>query len=310
MRSLIPVTDFKAFPFRFSYPRGPSKKLCASIGKTGILTPLLVIQSDTSPFILDGHRRLFAARVLKLTHVPVSFLTDTSSENLPRIWLQAQRVFRTLNPFEMALFIKKGRQSFNQPARNLLTLLNSVTGIKAPESLPEILALPLKLRQTAIRRAYSMRFLLKISALYPADLLAAISNLLVSFSLGENQMNNLLGWVREISLRDHLPPEDILKADDLSFILRHPGMPSAKKRDAFLKHIFSMRFPERAALEKKFNQIARKLDPLGIKCVGPDLSGDAFELRITFKNPEEFRESLKKAAGASDEISRIFKLIK
>jgi len=106
--SSVPLTSFKVFPFRFSYPRGPSEKLCKSIKESGILTPLLAVNSDSGPLVLDGHRRLFAARVLKRPQIPVAFLSNVTPEDLPRIWLRTQRVFRTLNPFEMALFIKNG----------------------------------------------------------------------------------------------------------------------------------------------------------------------------------------------------------
>jgi len=306
---LIPVTIFKVFPFRFSYPRGPSKKLCKSIGETGILTPLLAVESNAGPLILDGHRRLFAARALRFSHVPVTFLPDTSPEDLPRLWLRTQRVFRILNPFETALFVKNGGRAFNLPSRSLLTILNTGPGMKAPENLSRILTLPPRLKQIALRRGYSMRFLLKMTALYPPLLLTAVSDLLSHFTLGENQINNLLEWVYEISRRDHLSPADTLASEPLSFILRHPGMPSAKKRDAFLKEIFSLRFPERAILEKNFNQIARKLSPLGIKCVGPDFTGDTFELRLTFKNPEDLKTSLEKAGRSFREIAELFKLV-
>jgi len=307
--SSIPPATFKVFPFRFSYPRGPSKTLCESIKESGILTPLLAVNSDSGPLVLDGHRRLFAARALKHPQIPVTFLTDTAPENLPRIWLRTQRVFRTLNPFEMALFIKNGRRVFNLPSSNLLAALNAEPGIKAPENLPRILTLPPRLKQTAVRRGYSMRFLLKMTALYPPPLLTAVSNLLLYFIPGENQINNLLEWTYEISRRDHLSPEAVLASEPLLFILRHPGMPSAKKRDAFLRQIFFLRFPERAELGEKFDRIARKLGPLGIKCTGPDFTGDTFELRLAFKNPEELKALLKKADRSIGEIAELFKLV-
>jgi ParB-like chromosome segregation protein Spo0J len=72
----ISVEELKPHPLnRVIYADGPGEELVDSIREKGILTPLLITPDNT---IVSGHRRLMAAKVLKIPSVPaiVSDVTD------------------------------------------------------------------------------------------------------------------------------------------------------------------------------------------------------------------------------------------
>ncbi len=313
--SLEPIHRFKTFPFQFTYPPNPPTSLVTSIRKVGILSPLLCLYVDESPQILDGHRRLLVARELKIAHIPVAFLPSLSPYDLAFTWLHAQMASRSLNPFEIAGLVENGVRHFSLSSNEMQHLVTSELPALIPPhlfpELPSILQLPERLKIEAVARSYSPAFLVKISRVYPKKLIDSITHLLDVFSLSENQLAQLLEWIDEITGRDNLTPNELLKQDPIPFLLSHPKMPTAKKRDAFLKAIYEKRFPNRAHLNKALREIQDKISSVGdLRLVPPkELAGDRFELRIGFKSPETLRTSMKKVTRLESELHKVFDLL-
>ncbi len=314
---MVPVQRFQTFPFRFTYPAEPHPSLVTSIRKAGILTPLLCIEGDKGAdlLVLDGYRRLIAARELGLQRVPVAVIPRVSPREMAMRWIYAQMAYRTLNPFEVAGFIKRGAVSFRLSISEMCKLAASEMHFNLPTSLfqdlPNILGFPEALKREAVKRAYSPVFLVKISHRYPAYLLRTVSRLFRYFSLSENQLDRLLEWMEELILRDGVSPDGLLSQDPFHFILLHAVMPTAKKRDVFLRAMYEKRFPERARLDKKLGEIRRKISLVGdVKLVAPrELMGSRFELRIGFKSLRELERVLGKTTYFAKELHKVFDLL-
>jgi len=312
--SLASTEAFEDFPYQFTYPPAPPPSLVTSIGKVGILSPILTIRNGDQIQILDGHRRLMAARHTKITRVPIAIISPISPLKTLMTWIYAQSASRSLNPFEIARVVENGPEVFKINSDEIFNLIIAESLISLPKQLlpdlPGILSLPERLKREAVLRSYSASFLVKLSKLYPQTLLETMSSLLDVFSLSENQLSQLIEWIDEITRRDKLKPSDIFVQDPLSFLLSHPRMPTAKKRDAILKAIYEKRFPEKARLDKAFKEIQQKFSSIGnLNFLPPgEFAGDRFELRIVFSNPEDIKTSLQKAIRLQNEIKSLFKL--
>lgn len=310
----LDIDTIDTHSFAFSYPYGPSRELTESIRRAGVLTPLLVLGENDTYRLFDGHRRLQAARETSLPQVPVAILATKPPLELFSLWIESQRAHRLLNPFEIAALVQDGPAVFRIPREQFLSLLAKETQRLSPSllpSLPKILSLPERLKREAVQRNYGAPFLVKIVKTFPSELLAEISQILETISLSENQMDQLLSWLDEIAKRDRLTPSKVVKRDPLPFILKHPKMPTAKKRDAFLKAVLMMRFPQRAKFDTAIREIRQKIETTGnLRLLPPpELAGDRFELRVAFRDVNELETSLRRIAAFHKEIDSLTKLI-
>jgi len=300
---------------RITYPPDPPESLRRSIREAGILSPLLCFEDGEAFRILDGNRRYLIARDLKMDSVPVAVLTEASPREKALAWLQAQRAVRSLNVFEIAALLGNSESWLGLPAHDMRRIIASDPPFPVSpdmlEDFPHLLTLPEQLKRVAVRRAYSPPFLLRIVRLYPRELIETIGRVLEFFEFSENQLDSLVEWMDDVSKRDGISSSDLLKKDSVAFVLSHPKMPVPKKRDAFLKAVWRLRFPYRSQLEETIQGIQRKVASVGdARLVVPrDLMGDRYELRIGFRESEELQTLLERVsrlmATLGKEIERL-----
>ncbi len=311
----IDIHHFTVFPFQFTIPPTPPPPLAASIGKVGVLTPILWMDNKGVPTILDGHRRVQVARDLGMEAVPAVRISLPSPPELVALYLRAQLAARSLNPFEIAGLIRNSLERFRLSVPEMIRLILAEVPGQVPPSLlpglPAILRLPDVLKREAINRRYSAAFLMKIVTSFSEPLVDAASRLLSAIHLGENQLDTLLEWMDEITQRDGISPEELLKQDPFPFFLSHPSMPTAKKRDALLRVFYEKRFPRRAQGDKVFRELKRSWETVGdLKLIAPkDFMGNRFELRIGFRSPEALKTTLKRALSLTGELHKAFDLL-
>lgn len=89
------------------------EQLSYSIQAHGLLQPLIVVQKEGQYILVAGERRLRAAKLAKLTHVPVIVRTATDLEQL-EIALVENIQRKDLSPLEQAHSIQKLRDEFSQ----------------------------------------------------------------------------------------------------------------------------------------------------------------------------------------------------
>lgn len=95
-------------------------ELAASMGRVGILVPLLVVRKGDDLHLIAGHRRLQAARRVGITQVPVIIRDD--EPNTAKEISFAENIFRQdLTPIEIACGLKdvidQGIMEFDELAR-------------------------------------------------------------------------------------------------------------------------------------------------------------------------------------------------
>ncbi len=293
---------------RITYPPEPPEALKRSVREMGILTPILCLENAGRLKILDGNRRYLITRALKMDMVPVAVLTDASPRELARTWIQAQQVVRSLNVFEVAGLLERSESWLGLSREEMRRIIVSDSSLSLSpailENLPDLLTLPDQIKRAAVSRAYSPAFLLRMVHLYSRELIETVDRLLGDFSFSENHLDLLLEWMDDICRRDGMGPSDLLRTEPVAFVLSHPRMSSAKKRDALLRAIRRFRFPRQARLEATLRGMQQKVASLGdVRLIAPkDLMGDRYELRIGFRESGELQTLL-------DRVSRLMAIL-
>ena len=146
----ISCDDIIANPYqpRSSFDAQSLENLSASIKKHGVLSPLVVSQgADGSYELISGERRLRAARMAGLTHVPVILRIAKDNEKLELALIEnIQR--ENLNPVELAVAYRRMMDEFDLTQEDLAKRLqtsrshiaNTVRFLDLPQEIQESLA--------------------------------------------------------------------------------------------------------------------------------------------------------------------------
>ena len=104
---MIETSKISPCPYqcRYIYKRDSMEQLIESIRENGILQPLSATEKDGEYELIAGHRRLFAAKMLKMEKVPVIVMKKTREEIA--VLCAVENMHREeLNFFEQAMAIK------------------------------------------------------------------------------------------------------------------------------------------------------------------------------------------------------------
>ena len=104
---MIPPEKISPCPFqcRYTYNIKNMEQLIESIKQNGILQPLTATKTEDGYQLISGHRRLFAANILKLEKVPV-IIMEKSREDIAVLCAVENLHREDLNFFEQAMAIK------------------------------------------------------------------------------------------------------------------------------------------------------------------------------------------------------------
>lgn len=103
----IEISKITPCPYqtRYTYNRENMQQLIESVKQNGILQPLTATKQEDGYQLISGHRRLFAATVLKLDKVPV-VVVEKSREEIAVLCAVENMHREDLNFFEQAAAIK------------------------------------------------------------------------------------------------------------------------------------------------------------------------------------------------------------
>ena len=104
---MAPVEKISPCPYqcRYTYNIENMETLIKSIKENGIIHPLAVTETEDGYQLISGHRRLFAAKQLKMEKVPVTVL-EKSREEIAVLCAAENMHREDLNFFEQAMAIK------------------------------------------------------------------------------------------------------------------------------------------------------------------------------------------------------------
>jgi len=138
-----------------------------------------------------------------------------------------------------------------------------------------------------------------------------IYSFLKNFYLGANKMKEVVENLIEISKRDNLNLENLIKNKKIKEITKRLDIGKKQKGELLRKLLFKMRYPEFSKKKEKINSIINKL-PLkkSIKLnYNRNFEDKKIKLEIEFKNLTEFEKILEVLKNNKNIIDEIIKNI-
>ncbi len=252
----VPVDAIDAEELRFRITtRSDLEPLAASIGRLGLLQPLLLRAAGRGYTIVSGFRRLAACRQLGRREIPARVLS------LGRL------------PVEDA-------GALGLPAH---------AGVAA--RLMRLERLPAAVREGVQEGAIALAMAEELGRLAP-DAASAFARLFRRLGLGLNRQREILSLVTEIAAREGRPVLEILTGHELEECLLDPAADRGHAAQQIRRRLHRRRFPAIRRAEESFETLRRRLDlGEGLQLTPPrDFEGTCFSLTLSFGSLEELLE--------------------
>jgi hypothetical protein len=139
---------------------------------------------------------------------------------------------------------------------------------------------------------------------------SALLELARELKVGENHLRDIVDWIEEVSLRDAVDPDAILKSEPVSKIMSDPRLGRSDKLKRVKEELRRLRFPRLARVEEEIRERIRalKLGPQIEIRVPPGLEGGFLTVQLKAASHRELKslvETLGKSLEA-DSLKEIF----
>ena len=141
----------------------------------------------------------------------------------------------------------------------------------------------------------------------------ALFRMVSGLKIGENHQRDLMDWLDEITLRDHLSVGEILNSKTIRDIESDPRLGRADKIKRIKDEVRRLRFPRLAQTEDLIRERIRQLKlPAGISVSVPaGLEGGKLQIQLYSTTPDELKTQLTgiREAAETDSMREIFQLL-
>src|SRR5258708_2867839 len=129
---------------------------------------------------------------------------------------------------------------------------------------------------------------------------AALQDLAVSLKASENHLRDMMDWLEEIALRDHVGIGDILAAKKIEELKTDPRLGRADRLKQIKEQLRRLRYPRLAATEEEIHKRvqALKLHPQIRLSVPPGLEGGRLQVEFAATSALELRALAEKLCEA------------
>ena len=298
----VPLTliDCKDETFRMSFCPDLGA-LKTSMGKLGLINPILLRGSLKCFQIVSGYRRVLAAQSLEWKEIRATlYASDELSHNDGfRLNFYENLGSRRFNLIEASLvvagFFEHCEKDEKQVREEVLPLLSFHSGKKIFRALQSLRHLSYAWKELVIKNDISLLNAAKISSFSPSDqsaFYAALSGL----KLGENKLRESLEMAEEVCKRDDISLSELFSSDHFKFLGQQEDLNLTERTEQFRKTLKDIRYPEFTRLQEKFYEHKKKLSlPPQINLVPPDsFEGNTLKVMFEFHSPEELRALVEK----------------
>jgi ParB family chromosome partitioning protein len=296
--------DFEDESFLISFPV-QSESLVSSIKECGLINPPLLRKKGGCFQIVCGFRRLSACRELKAEKIPAlvcdpEILTDKEAFCVNFFKNASGRAF---NMIEKGVILKKLVQEFRVDEKEYRQKFLPVLGLSLAES-ERVLFFRLldcheSIKRYVVEQDVSLKNILLWMSLSGRE--ETIFSFFKELNLSSNKMREALLFLQEISRRDKVTIEDILKEPALKSVLHDERMSVPEKTSRIRELLKKKRFPCLGSMEESFLRRVKELKlPKGVSLRHPEFfeeQGIVIEARI------RSREELGKLGRKLSEIS-------
>jgi len=305
----LPVDGTYCYRYRLADP-----VLVASIRKLGILTPI-VVSEGARPVVIAGHKRLHAAKAIKMKEVPVSVAAKAKPKdlfllNLVSNWGQACSEMDRAKALGMAVRDLGFKES------DLLSEVMPLLGLPSDKA---ALELYLKFDQlsgsvkdlieagdVALRGA---AFLLKYSKEDQEFFARKIAS---QVKLTSSQLVQTGEWLSDMMKRTRKRLAEFCRSAKVLDGLRVPGMDPRTKADKFFARLKRLRSPHYAKYREQFEERTAAIlrDGKGMRLEPVQgFEEPGFELHARVRTPEELERLLRKIEEKRSALNALFEIV-
>jgi len=272
------------------------QRLRSSIEEVGLIQPVLLREKGNGYQIVCGFRRISVFQELKRAEVESKVFKQGEMEDFQffSLSLHENLTARGFNTVEKAIALDKLVRCFRvDPAmavRTYLPLFSLESHEKILNTYLSLARMEDELKRYVLREEVSRSNIRKLSVLAPEDREALLS-FLPSLKLGENRLREVLNLLDEISRREGLAVEEIVRREDLQKILSQTDLTPSQRTERVKKVLMNLRYPRMHRREEEFEKKRRTLNlPPGLSLNHPPFfEGKGLKMEFQFETMEEYR---------------------
>jgi len=282
--------------FRISWGRDHAR-LEESIRRFGCLQPILLTGPEERE-IVHGFRRAEAALKADIGQIPVAYLESQS--NARETFLLALELFLATDaphPVEIAILLRKMEEWFKRDeiVDRLFPRLGLAQSSILYRRYRAIEEMPLSARQALAEGTLDASCVPLLQRLSTEDRAPAV-DLLLRLRPTKSMQKEMLEYLHDIAMRDGVSVSELAEEEAVRRILNREPANLPQQRDAFRAWLKMKRFPVLQKSKDAFERACRELstgDQLQL-IPPPYYEGNRYELRLSFRNPEEFSRQMKR----------------
>jgi ParB family chromosome partitioning protein len=282
--------DIKDRFFRIS-TRDRANEMAVSLRAVGMIRPP-ILRSETNRYcIVSGFTRVAAWQALGNISIRVLILENTVSPlDAARLAVAEITAERDLNVIEQSrvYHLLRSCSPADEDFRSACKSLGLPANSDLTDKLEHIAALPVYLIDHMRAGRLSASAAIELVKL-PARTGKLLADILVDLRAGVNKQKEILTHIFEITAREAISVDTLLKEKDIQNLLTRDGGDRTLTLAAFRSFLKRRRFPEISSAEAAFNAIVSELSlPAAMKVTPPKyFEGDQFTLSIRFSDRDD-----------------------
>ena len=284
-----------------------------SVKRCGILMPVVVTNAER-PVVIAGHKRLYAARILRLKEIPVLIAKKMVSKdafllNLVSNWKQGG------SDMDRARALGMAAREFHFGENEILSGVMPLLGLPEDKAVLGFYRkadqFPPAFKDFVEKGQLPLRGVLSFSKFSGEDQDYFAKNIGAKVKLTSSQLFQAGEWMSDIMKRTGKHLGEFCKEHKVLAMLATRGMDPRTKADRFFALVRRLRFPGYSlyleAFEKRRSDILSDVKGLRLEPI-QGFEEPGFELRARVKNPGEFDRLLQKLSLKRSLLNSLFEI--
>lgn len=297
--------------FRISYLFS-LEKLTLSLKKIGLINPPLVSFRNNHFILVSGWKRVLACIQVSLSSIPVFVVEEEDELKTFLMAFYENLATREFSLLEKAEILRKLKE-FGESERNILEyympLLNIPKTLYHLDMFTTFSQFEQELKKVIHEKHIPFTSLEMLAEFNPSERGLLLPLLL---PLGQNKQKEILEDLREISLKNDIPADKILKSEEILEVIDSERLSPLQKANKIRLILKKKRYPHFYSWKEAFDLSLKKVRwPKDIAINhSPFFEDENVAVQFRFKNQKEFRSHLLKLreVASKKEFSRLFKL--
>jgi len=293
----IPISHIDLGDETFSINFMPDlHRLRSSIEEIGLIQPVLLRRKRDGYQIICGFRRISVLKEMGGSDILSMVLDEEEKDDLRLFFvsLHENHTSRGFNTIEKAIALDKLVHQFHvEPVtvvKKYLPLFDLDADEKILNTYLSLIPMEEEMKRYVLKEKVSRANIRRISVFSPKDRVALLS-LISPLKLGENRLREILTLLDEITKRDQLTIQEIVRGPEIQAVLSHRELTAPQRADRMKKALMSLRYPQMYQLERTFEIKREELHlPPNVSLQHPPFfEGKGLKLEFQFETAKEYQ---------------------